>query len=496
MAKCMINTVLSILIGCVLSLPVQAESPPVQAEDSDELQLTVQDAISIVLTHNLGLKLERISPEIKKENLVSAESIFDPIITVSGAHSRLETDGDPVDMESAENNVEAGIEKLYPYGTRIALNMILQDDSNTTDSSNGNDGTSLMTVLALTQPLLKNKGDDINERQIIIAENDFKKAELSFKQAVIDTIAQTKQLYWQLRSANEQLKVQEKSLLLAKQFLSEVEEKVKVGSAAVLEILEARAEVASREDALIRAEYDLMNSQDNLLSYIYGGLQEIRPVRCVQPPLIEEQVIQEDELLQKAMDLRSEPQSIAYDISSAEVDSIYWKNQKKAQLDLIGSLGYNKALSEEENRPLSYQDYYSGEIKLSLQFPWGFRKDSANYRAAMQTLKQSKIQRDRIEAQIRLEIRTAVRSVTSAHKRFQTAALAAQLAEEKLSAEQEKYKSGLSTSYSVLLYQRDWIDAMVNRVNAIINYQLAIVFLNKTAGITLEQNGIEIKALY
>ena len=94
-----------------------------------------------------------------------------------------------------------------------------------------------------------------------------------------------------------------------------------------------------------------------------------------------------------------------------------------------------------------------------------------------------------------MELRTAVRSVTSAHKQFQSAALAAQLAEEKLAAEQEKYKSGLSTSYNVLLYQRDWINAMVNRVDAIINYQLAIIFLNKTVGITLEQNQVIIKDL-
>jgi outer membrane protein len=494
---------LAFVFGCLLIHPSHAA-------ESEALQLTIQDAIAIVLTHNLGLKLERITPEIKRENLEGAGSVFDPVVSLEGAHSRLETaDGDPADVESTESSLEAGVEKMYPYGTRLALSMILQEDlkkaptttitsinpyttaTNSTTSSN----TYLKTVLALTQPLMKNRGSDVNERQILIAENDYKKAELAFEQTVIDTIAQTKRLYWQLFSAKEQLQVQEKSLLLAKQFLNEVEEKVKVGSAAVLEILEAKAEVASREDALIRAEYDLMNSQDNLLTYIYGRLEETRSVECIQKPEIEERVIHEAELLQKALSLRSNYQSIQYDIDSAEIDSVYWENQKKAQLDLIGSVGYNKALTEEAKGDLSYQDYYTGEIKLSLQFPWGFRQDSANYRAAMKTLSRSKLQRDTIETQIRLELRTAVRSVTSAHKRYQSAALAAQLAEEKLAAEQEKYKSGLSTSYNVLLYQRDWINAMVNRVDAVINYQLAIVYLNAAAGITLEQNGISIKEL-
>ncbi len=488
MVKRMIKMLIPILIACILAIPACAA-------DADELQLTIQEAISIVLTNNLGLKLERITPDIKKENIISAESGFDPTISASGTHSRMKTDGDPVDIESAENSIEAGIGKTYPYGTHVDLNMTLTDDSNTTNSLNGNDGTSFLTVLAITQPLMKNKGSDINKRQIIIAENDFKKAELSFRQTVIDTIAETKKLYWQLYSETEQLKVQKKSLSLAEQFQSEVEEKVKIGSAAMLEILEARAEVASREEALIRAEYKQMNSQDNLLSYIYGRLFEPRTVKCVQEPQIEEMLIQEDDLLQKALRLRSDYRSVAYDIASAETDSVYLKNQKKAQLDVVGSIGYNKALSDEDNRPLSYQDYYTGEIALRLQFPWGFRKDEANYRTAMHNLRQSKLLRDTIDSQIRLELRTAVRSVTSAHKQFQSASLAAQLAEEKLAAEQEKYKSGLSTSYNVLLYQRDWINAMVNRVDAIINYQLAIILLNKTAGITLEQNQITIKDL-
>jgi outer membrane protein TolC len=496
MVNHLIKIVMPVLIACVLAVPACAE-------DGAELQLTIQDAISIVLSNNLGLKLERITPDFKKEDIISAESDFDPIVTASGTHARQATDGDPADITSTETSIEAGIGKKYPYGTQLALNMTLKEEyqkedyktSGGLDIEDDNDGMSVLTIFEITQPLIKGKGSDINKRDISIAENELKKAELSFRQTVIDTIAETKRLYWQLYSATEQLKVQQKSLMLAKQFLAEVEEKVKIGSAAMLEILEAKAEVASREESLIRAEYKLMNSQDNLLSYIYGQLNEPRPVKCIDEPRFEEMAIQKDALLQTALKLRSDYQSVGYDIASAEVDSTYYKNQKRAQLDVVGSLGYNKSLSDEEYPPLSHHDYYLGEIALRLQFPWGFRRDESNYRTSRLSLQQSKIQRDTIESQIRLEFRTAVRSVTSAHKQFQSAALAAQLAEEKLAAEQEKYKSGLSTSYNVLLFQRDWITAMVNRVDAVINYQLAIVALNKTVGITLEQNRVTIKDL-
>ncbi len=62
-----------------------------------------------------------------------------------------------------------------------------------------------------------------------------------------------------------------------------------------------------------------------------------------------------------------------------------------------------------------------------------------------------------------------------------------------MEVEEGKFKNGLSTSYNVLLYQRDLSDAKSNEVAAAVNYQLAVIELNKAVGITLEKNNIKIK---
>lgn len=459
----------------------------------DPVDLTIRDAVEISLSNNLGLKIQRITPDVDREDIAVAESEFDSIAYATGTVSRSETVEDP-DIESQENELQAGVGKKFVYGTEVSAYTTMSNDSYTDSTSGDVDGTSVYTNLSVTQPLLKNRGTAVNRRNIVIAENSHKKSELAFKQAAIDTVAETKTLYWQLYSAVENLTVREKSLDLAKQFLSEVEEKVRVGSAARLDTLQAKAEVASREGDVIAANNDVMNNQDTLANYIYGGLKDTRNIRCLQEPLFEAFKVDEQESVQTAMGNRTEYLQAKYDIASAETEVVYTRNQTKPQLDLIGSAGYNEGDSDNDTYS-SHQDFWNGSLSLSLEFPWGFRQEAANYRSAKLSLNQSRILLKQTESQILLEVRTAARNVASTHKQYQAASLAAKLAEEKLAAEQEKYHRGLSTSYNVLLYQRDLTDASVNLVDAAIAYQLAIVSLNQAMGVTLDKNDIRISDL-
>lgn len=461
----------------------------------ERIDLTIPDVIEIALSNNLGIKSERISPDIQKENIETARSVFDPNITAGGTISRLETQED-LDAESDEKRLQVSIGKKLSRGTDVSVNFTVSDDSYKNSVGVDSDGRATLTTLVVTQPLMKNKGEAVNRRGVIIAENNYKKSELGFKQAIINMVAETKNRYWQLYSAIESLTVQEKSLLLARQFMSDVEEKVRIGSAAKLDTLQAKAEVASREEDVIVAENNVMNTQDSLLNYIYGGLIKTGRVICRQKPSFEALQMDEEKLVQQAMNARTDYLSAQYDIASAETDVTYTENQTNPQLDLVGTLGYNNGSSDGANpsqASTEYQDYYTAAITLNLKFPWGFRRDVANYRSARLSLKQSNIRLEETESNIRLGIRTAIRNVRSAHKRYQAAAVSGRLAEEKLAAEQEKYENGLSTGYDVLLYQRDLTDAGVRLVNATIAYQQAIIALNKAVGVTLEQNNIEIK---
>lgn len=475
-----------IIIGLLILISGQN---PIRSEDT--IDLTIPKIIEIALNNNFKLKGERISPLIHYEAIGIAEAVVDPVLTSTGTYSRQTVEDSPLDRESSEMSLEGGIGKKFYTGTNVSINLSISNDSVKNSTSNDN-GKSILTTLVITQPLLKNKGVQVNRRDVIVAENSYEISKLVFKQAVIDTVTETMKRYWQLYSSIENLKVHKKSLQLAKQFLSEVEERVSIGNAAPLESLHAKAEVASREEAVIAADNRRMNSQDELLSYIYGGQIPIGDTRCLQEPVFEDIQISEQELFEKALMYRTDYLIAQYQISSAQTNMIYMKNQMLPQVDLIGTIGYNISDSDDQSQSINTHDYYAGTLSLTVKYPWGLKKDSANYRSALLTLKQNQVRLEDIQANIRLQIRTIMRTIESCRKRYQAACVSKQLAEEKLIVENEKYQNGLSTGYNVLLYQRDFIDAMVSVVNATIEYQLSVIELNRATGSTLEKNNIQI----
>ncbi len=98
-----------------------------------------------------------------------------------------------------------------------------------------------------------------------------------------------------------------------------------------------------------------------------------------------------------------------------------------------------------------------------------------------------------LEQQITLETKEAIRAIQTNIKRVKATRISYKLAEEKLKAEEKKFEVGLSTSFKVLEFQKDLIDAQSKEIKAIIDYNKSIVQLHKVAGITLEKNNVELK---
>ena len=69
---------------------------------------------------------------------------------------------------------------------------------------------------------------------------------------------------------------------------------------------------------------------------------------------------------------------------------------------------------------------------------------------------------------------------------------ATRLAQESLNAERIKLRNGLSTSYNVVLKERDLVTAQYAEVQAADAYAKALVAMDQSMGITLDRNHIEL----
>jgi hypothetical protein len=101
--------------------------------------------------------------------------------------------------------------------------------------------------LTVRQHLLQGFGINNNRRQIIIAQNDRKVTEASFRTQVISTVAQINNIYWDLVNAYEDVKVQQTALEFARRTLSDNQKQVEIGTLAPIEVVSAKSSVAAAE---------------------------------------------------------------------------------------------------------------------------------------------------------------------------------------------------------------------------------------------------------
>lgn len=461
------------------------------ASDPDSLKLDLEAVMDAALEKNLALKVSRMTPQKEKESIQVALSMFDPVVTVKGSSTDQETWNESNDSSLLQFSGEAGVSKLMPAGTALSLSLEAANSDAETDNTGDMGGSYVRSVFGVTHPLMKNRGREVNMRSVSLAENQYRKSEVELKQAVMDTVSQAQIRYWQYYSSLESLTVYEQSLELARRFIKEVEEKVKMGSAARLDILQAKSEVASREAEIITAQNNVLNSQDNLLNYIYGEAKPGKSVTCLSHPYVPETAFDETGLIDQALTLRTDYKSAKVDLKSADVDLVYYENQTKPELNLNAGLGINDGHPESDlSQGDDYKNYYYGNVGVTLKFPWGLKGEKASYAAAKLSKRQVRTNMEDIRSRIVLDVRTALRDLTASVKRYETAQLASRYSDESLEAEQVKFRNGLSTSYNVLLYQRDLTDARVKELDALIACQTALIALYQAVGNTLEMNHI------
>ncbi len=163
------------------------------------------------------------------------------------------------------------------------------------------------------------------------------------------------------------------------------------------------------------------------------------------------------------------------DFDRVKFDEVF----NRTQYLLSRKLGYKQALSDymaQRGGPLSpLADFFDG---LGLE-----RRQKKVF--LLWAIKE-------LEKNIVVEVREAHRQIKTDIKRVQATRVARKLAEEKLNAEEKKFKVGLSTSFNVLEFQEDLAEKQSNEIKAVIDYNKSLNRLNQVMARTLEEHDIKL----
>ena len=109
------------------------------------------------------------------------------------------------------------------------------------------------------------------------------------------------------------------------------------------------------------------------------------------------------------------------------------------------------------------------------------------------TLRQWDVQFQKLQNQIRLQVEAAIIALNQARTAYDAAVETRKLQEQSLAIEQEKYQTGLSTTFLVMQYQSYVAQARSTEVAARGIYAKALNALERAQGATLANNNLPVR---
>jgi outer membrane protein TolC len=494
----------------------------IPSSGAEEKVLSLQDCLAIALKNNITLGIKVVQVERQEGLLRQAREKFLPTLafqlgkakTNTPSYSWIEAEG----AISAESRQLSGqLTQALWLGGSLSLSL---------DSSQYESNERFQTInpryegtlmFKLVQPLLRDMGNRVCRKDIIIAGYDRAISANELRSALLDTAYHIEELYWNLVFAEGDLEAKKKALQLAEDLLKRNRKMAELGVIAEIEILSAEAETASRRAEILEAQALMENSRDELASTMnlgaeFGGGDVI--IRPGDDPRREERTVDAGESLRLALANRPDYRNAGITLDSRDLELDYAKNQLLPALNL--NLQYwspglsGTQILYRDNNPLTGEvigvipgaaadalknvldfSHRNWSLYLSLDMPLNTLFSRGAYTAARMERREAQLRRRDLERQIGLEVSTATRSVASCFRRIAATRYARELAEKKLAAEEKRQAAGLSTSFMVLQYQRDLTQASSNELRALCDYSLALARLEKVEGTGLQAKHIE-----
>ena len=534
--------------------------------------LSLQDAIALALENNLDIELQRYGPRLANTDLLRAHAgstIRGVSTAVSGGgagaasavgavntgtgvaamnleptatfnYNRLhnttpQTSSFVTGTNSLINeNTQAnfGLQKGFLTGTSVSFGWNNTFTNSNSGRSDFNPAKSSNFNLSVTQHLLEGFGRSVNNRNIRIANNNLKVSDLVFKHQVMATVGTVINLYWDLVSYNQNVRVQRQAVALAQKLHEDNKKQVDVGTLAPIEIVRAEAQVASSQQALTIAETQLRQQETVLKNALSRTgvanplLSEARIVPTDQmrvPPTEPIEPIQD--LIGRALDNRPELAESRLQVENSKIGLAATKSAMRPTVDLVGSL-QNNGLAGQVNtlpvpsltpgvppqprNPNAVDPFFLGGYGTALAQM--FRRNFPNYAIGFQVnvplsnrsaeadmvrdqlaIRQQEIRMQQLVNQIRLDVTNALIAVQQARAQNEAASKTRILQEQTLAAEEKKYALGASTIFFVVQAQRDLALAQSQEVASLSAYSKAKIALDQATGRLLDTYGIQIE---
>ena len=498
----------------------QRTTEPVTAEtdrdlnNQNALRLSLDEALRTAVRQNLGIELQSYDYRMSGESLRSQYGLYDWFASGAIAHSS--------SKGAVVSTIEASESKATTANLGLAQNLPAGGDYfigfNHTRSSTVGGGTFLNPAYTpslsfrATQPLLRDFGVDVTRRGILIARNTLGINRELFRTALMNTAFSVEQAYLNLVYARRSVEVVKESLFLARDQARITQIRIDVGASAPLDILQPRVQIATTEEALIRAVALVRTAEDDLRALMNLPPSEWdRPIIPTDPVDYKQLTVSTEAAVSRAFELRPELRQAQLTTETRRVQYIFARNQVLPTLDFsmnyraagvagtaeivdpatgvttVTSTGFGDALDQ-----IFARDFPSWTFGLNVGVPLSNIGARAESKRAELDLQASRVSQAQTRQNIMADVRQAVRDMDTASRSIVATRSARDAAERNLEAERRRFENGMTTNFQVLQIQQQLSDSRVRELQALIGYNSALSNYHRQVGDILEAHRITI----
>jgi outer membrane protein len=554
-----------------------------QLMQSGKLNLSLQDAIALALENSMDIVVQRYNPWMADTSILKTKAggfgygvpnslsagstanlpslIFDPYLTQSvSINSALIAVNNPLTSGTGTNGISSlGVHNSsfntafsQGFSTGTTVNVFWDNTrSSSTSAFNLFDPAVQSTIgINFAQQLLQGVGRDITRRNILIAENNRKIADLAFAQQAITTVTNTITAYWELVYARQNVQVQQQAVTVSNKLYNDNKKQLEIGTMAPLDVTRAESELATDTQNLIVAQTTQLQDELVLKNFISkdptaSDLIDVEIIPTDKPDAPQSiQLAPFAEAVKEAFVNRPDVQEQMLNVKNGEIDVKATKNALLPLATLTGTYtstglagnslatasaaaagqqvvgadgtpvtvlnsgglpipvfvptttttvtGVNKQGLSDSLSQVFHNRFPSYTVGVNLTLPLRNRSAQADSVHAQLTQRQLEAQMQQIKNSAVLDVRNTSIALEQGRAQVQAASKARELQQQTFDAEQKKYQLGASTVYNVILTQRDLITAQGTELRALANLAEAKANYERALGRTLQINSVTI----
>jgi outer membrane protein TolC len=469
--------------------------------------MTLEEAVRRAIDNNLDITVERLNPQTFDFTLASLRANYKPVATSSFGRrdnvrppTNLLNPGSPNVQTMTYNSGIA--QNLMWGGGNVALtfnNSRIVSPEDRLASFDPQFNSSYL--FSYSQPLLRGFRIDQTRQQMATTTINRDNAELNLKARTTNTLAAVRAAYWDYVYSIQAVEVARQSLALASKLLSDNKIRVEVGTMAPMDVVQAEAEEATRQQALTTATATMRTAELALKRLIVSGTNDPLWTQHIDPvdrPDFESVSIDVEGAVRSALQERTDLQIAR---NSFETNNVLLRSQRNQALPDVDALitygaaglggtqysfsgtgldrvrqgvlvqgGYNDAL-----RTLGARDYPNWQFALNVSYPIGGNNFEAQAARTRLLIQQNQAQIRATELAVATEVTNAALQVTNSTEALTAARAARELSQRRLDAEMSRFEVGMSNNYQVVQAQRDLREAQNSELRALLNYRKALV---------------------